>query len=145
MTSRPPQAPKGLGNEGRKFWRAVISEWRFRPDELRILARACRILDTLAKLDEELQGADMIMRGSRGMIANPLLTERRLHEETLARLIRQLSLADGEGDLANGSRSSAGRTLAMARWRKGPSSCPPTETEQRPSPRRAGSGVTRNR
>jgi hypothetical protein len=113
------QAPKGLEAEGRRFWRQVVQEWTFRPDELRILERAARLLDTLTKLDEALVGADLIMRGSRGnLIANPLLTERRLHEETLARLLRQLGLPDEDDDQGKGSRSSAARSLAMARWRK---------------------------
>jgi hypothetical protein len=118
---RNPAAPPGLGTEGRSFWREVVKGWEMTPDGLRLLARAARLLDTLATLDAALKGADLILAGSRGQaIANPILTERRLHELAFAQICRQLRLEDeepGQGwsGLTNSERA---RKAAMARWRK---------------------------
>lgn len=118
-----PQAPARLKAAGRKFWREVVNTHNLRPDDLRVLDRTCRVLDFLVELDQELDGAPLIVEGSRGQaIANPLITERRLHQETLARLLRQLRLEDEDSsDGWSGlSTSQRARKAAMARWRKRP-------------------------
>lgn len=115
---RPPQ---GLQKEGLKLWRDVAKTHDLREDEIRLLERACRVLDTLAGLDTALDGADLILEGSRGQaIANPLLTERRLHEETLGRLLRQIGLQDEDAEpgSAGFSDSHKARRAAMARWNR---------------------------
>lgn len=117
-TTKIPQAPKGLGTEGRRFWREINRDWEFTPDALRVLARAARLLDTLVTLDTEIDGADLIMTGSRGNpIANPILTERRLHELAFAQLCRQLGIKDDE-EPSGFSNSQKARRAAMARWHR---------------------------
>lgn len=122
MASKNPSPPVGLGKDGRAFWREVVKGWDCNPDTLRLLERAARVLDTLAVLDQELESAELILEGSRGQpIANPLMTERRLHSQVFAQLVRQLRLEEAEAGGWEGlSISERGRKAALQRWRKSP-------------------------
>ena len=46
--SRPP---KSLGQAGRAFWRRVLATYELSPAEEIILARCCRTIDVLDRLD----------------------------------------------------------------------------------------------
>lgn len=41
MASKPAP-PKGLKPGGSELWRDIVGKWELRPDELRILRKACR-------------------------------------------------------------------------------------------------------
>ncbi|MGI8753338.1 MAG: hypothetical protein ACR2MN_13680 [Acidimicrobiales bacterium] len=90
-----------------------------RPDELRILEDAARTCDMVDDLHEALKGAPRTVQGSAGQtVANPLLSEIRMHRSVLNSLVRALSLdkSDGsEADAALGRREAA-TALARARW-----------------------------
>jgi hypothetical protein len=119
MTARPVSAPRGLAEGGRALWRGVTRKHKLRPDELRILEDACRTCDVIDDLHEALKGAPRTVQGSAGQtVANPLLSEIRMHRSVLNALVRALSLdkSDGsEADAALGRREAA-TALARARW-----------------------------
>jgi phage terminase small subunit len=112
-----PRAPRGLGPDGRKFWRSVTSEYLLSPAELGILARACRCLDRLSAMDDELAAAgSMITAGSTGQEKpHPLLASLDQAERTLDVLIRALALP--LPDEKQGKRRSPSAAMAArVRW-----------------------------
>lgn len=114
-----PRAPKGLAAAGRALWRDIAGTYELRPDEVRVLAAACREEDIIDRLQAALDGAPLTTKGSMGQDApSPLLTELRQHHGTLAGLLKQLKLPD---TAAGASRKSAhvseqARAAARARW-----------------------------
>lgn len=121
MTSKP-RVPAGLvaGGGGATLWHGVVAGFELRPDELRILEDACREADLVDVLVAGLDGAELTARGSQGQpVVNPLIPELRQHRATLSSLIRQLRLTDDESP-SSGSNSTAARSLALARWNRGP-------------------------
>jgi len=114
-------APKGLGMEARRLWRDTLKEFQLGPAELRLMEDACREVDLIERLESELDGADLVVRGSQGQpVANPLAQELRLHRGVLRQLLGALRLPEeGDADSWSGlSTSERGRRAAMARWRK---------------------------
>lgn len=113
--------PAKLKTAGRRLWDDVTSSYSLRPDEVAVLEQACRELDLVGQLERELDGADLLVPGSRGQqIAHPLLGEVRQHRTTLRQLLRQLKLPDGDGGGGDGGqRSTQAREAAYARWRRG--------------------------
>jgi hypothetical protein len=115
VTKLSSTAPKGLGESGRKLWSDITGTYQLRPDELRNLEDACREADWVDRLEVDLEGADLTVRGSQGQpVANPLLQEVRQHRQLLRGHLASLKLPDGES--AGGEN--AGRALANARWRR---------------------------
>lgn len=119
-------APKGLGTKARRVWREITKTYDLRLDELRILEDACREVDLIERLEDELDGEPLTVTGSMGqLVAHPLVQELRQHRSVLARLLAQLKLpdapAEGEGgDEDEGRRRSASaRDAATARWGRG--------------------------
>lgn len=115
-------APTRLGAKAKRVWNEISSEYELRADELRVLEDACREIDIVERLELEFRTAKTMVLGSQGqLVASPLLQELRQHRTTLARLLGQLKLPDGEegaGSAAK-SRSEAGRAMANARWSRG--------------------------
>lgn len=117
-------APANLGAKARKIWRGITEVYDLRPDELRILEEACRevdLIDMMEKaLSDALKAGEFTVRGSMGQpVANPLMAEIRQHRGTLQRLLGALKLPDDAAEAAEGSRSTAARTAAAARWKRG--------------------------
>lgn len=109
--------PTGLMKGSQAFWDEVTATYKLRPDEIRVLEDACREMDLIYRLERELKGADLIVRGSQGQpVANPMVSELRQHRATLRQLLGQLKLPDENGQEA---RSSQARDAANARWRRG--------------------------
>ena len=52
--------------EARRFWRDILKEFTLGPAELRILEDAVREIDLIEKMEAELEGADLVVYGSRG-------------------------------------------------------------------------------
>lgn len=115
MNEAPP--PK-LGAKGLALWRQVVDVYDLRPDELSTLESACREASLVARLDEELSAADLVVTGSMGQqVVNPLVSEIRQHRSTLNALLKSLKLPD---DVASGGeRSAAARDAVNARWKAG--------------------------
>ena len=74
-----PRAPAGLGAAGKATWRAVLGDFKVRDDELIVMViPACRLSDEIARMEEELAEAPVIVAGSKGQDRpNPLLAELR--------------------------------------------------------------------
>ena len=115
MTTPPPMK---LASAGASLWGDVVGTYELRADELRILEDACRERDLIARLEDSLDGADLVVRGSMGQsVINPLVSELRQHRATFASLMRQLKLPDdGEGSDQGGALSAKNRAAAQARW-----------------------------
>lgn len=122
-----PPAPAGLKAKSARLWKWATETYELRGDELRVLEDACREIDLVERMEAELRGGDLVVRGSMGQpVASPLVQELRQHRATVARLLAQLKLPDepatpatGAGaPAADGERSSAARQAAEARWRR---------------------------
>lgn len=122
----PPRMPRGLKAAGKALWRSIIPEFTLRPDEVAVLADACRTADIVARLDEALVDAPLTVTGSAKQVReHPLLSERRQQAAHLARLLHQLRLTDDEDEALTPAerrrrenRSARGRKAANARWRE---------------------------
>lgn len=123
-----PKRPSKLRARARRLWDDVTGTYQLRPDELAILADACRELDVIDKLERDLDGADSMVTGSMGQpVVNPLLAEIRQHRSCAQRLLNSLKLPDDPGEQgaavasgsSSGSRSTQARDAAGARWRRG--------------------------
>jgi hypothetical protein len=101
----------------------MTSQYKFRPDEARILQDCCAEIDLIDDLDVAQRGADRIAKGSMGQqVINPLISELRQHRATLANLLSKLNLpvdANETPDSVSSGRvrSTAARHAAHVRWR----------------------------
>ena len=110
-------APAGLQASGEALWEDITALYDLRPDELRVLEAACREVDLIERLDEQLVGADLVVKGSQGQpVANPLVQELRQHRSALRACLKQLALPDEDG--AEKDRSTQAREAAAARWKR---------------------------
>lgn len=111
--------PTKLGAEGRRLWQAIVSAYDLRPDEVRILADACREVDVVERLEAGLRDSPLMVEGSQGqLVASPLVSEVRQHRAVLANLLKALKLPD-TNDLAQrraALESEQARAAARARW-----------------------------
>ena len=115
--ARLPRPPGSLGADGLAFWRAVCSAYVLSPAELAVLARCCRTLDVLARLDAALIGADDLMvEGSVGQLkAHPALAAAADQQRLLDQLMRSLALPMPTEDVGH-RRSPTAVAAAQARW-----------------------------
>ncbi len=114
-----PRPPAKLGAAGRRLWREISGRYELRPDETRLLADACREADIIDRLEEELAGAPLIVKGSMGqLVASPLVSEVRQHRTVLAGLLKSLKLPDApdEAERRRAAVSDQARAAARARW-----------------------------
>jgi hypothetical protein len=114
-----PRAPQSLGRAGRAFWAKVMKTYELSPAEETMLARCCRVLDTLDRLDAELADADDLMvTGSVGqMKPHPALAASADQARLLDQLVRALNLPM-PGETEGRRRSPTARENALARWRQ---------------------------
>lgn len=126
---RPPPLPREtLGTRGSAFWNDVAEEWDLRPDELEILGAACRTLDLIQSMEQELEGQPRTVRGSQGQpVINPLVSELRFYRAALASHLRALRIPDDDEsedaeiiplEARKMTRSEAGKAGAAGRWKK---------------------------
>lgn len=117
------RAPGGMGDAGRKLWRAVTAGLVLRADELATLEAACRTADAIAALEFVIAAEPTMIAGSmKQAVVHPAITEVRLQRELLARLLSRLDLPEeGEdGNVWDGlSSSQRARKAARARWDRG--------------------------
>lgn len=114
-----PRMPAKLGPAGRALWRSIIPTYDLRPDEVRMLADACREADLVQRLEDELADAPLMVKGSQGqLVASPLVSEVRQHRSVLAALLKSLKLPDSPAGAQQKSAlvSEQARAAARARW-----------------------------
>ena len=89
---RKPAPPEAFGPEGSALWERVAADFEPSAFEAAILSEACRTVDELQSIRDELRAAvSVVVAGSTGQPrAHPLLDEVRRHRETLARLLTVL-------------------------------------------------------
>jgi hypothetical protein len=89
-----------------------------RPDELAVLATACRTADIIARLEDELGDGPLMVAGSKGQeVVHPAVVELRLQRAAVASLLRQLAIPDEESSgWDNLTASQRARRAAHARW-----------------------------
>ncbi len=90
-------APKGLGPDGRRLWKAVLEDFEPEKHERMLLEQACQVADTIAALTTAL--GDELVDGDGRVRAE--LVEVRQQRIIFARLLAALRLESGE----NGSIS----------------------------------------
>jgi hypothetical protein len=114
-----PRAPRSLGAAGRGFWRRVTAVYELSPAEEAILARCCRTIDVLDRLDVTLLDAgDLMVEGSVGQLkVHPGLAAIADQQRLLDQLIRALNLPLPE-ESEGRRRSPSARENALERWRK---------------------------
>lgn len=106
--------------KAQELWDGITGVYSLRPDELRILEESCRESELIDKLEHELDGAELTVRGSQGQpVANPLVQEIRQHRQVLRGLLGSLKLPDDDEARAPANPSAAGRALVANRWRRG--------------------------
>lgn len=112
-----PEPRVALGSAGMTLWADVLAKYELRADELRVLEHACQEQDLMARLEEALEDAQLIVKGSMGQsVINPLVSELRQHRSTFAALLRQLKLPDENGTDSGAALSAKNRAAAQARW-----------------------------
>lgn len=95
--ARPRKPENALGPQGRELWDSVTSDSDLETHERVLLIEACRVVDRLQFITDELEGAPATVVNNKGdEVAHPLLAEARQQEQTLARLVASLRLPMGE-------------------------------------------------
>lgn len=121
-TMPKPRKPAGLGAAGSELWDSVSSKYKLRPDEWRMLIDAVREADIVERLEHELEGSPLMVKGSQGqLVPSPLLTEVRQHRLALSSLLKGMKLPDSPSTEARkrAEVSDKARAAARARWGSG--------------------------
>lgn len=108
-------APRGLETKGKRIWKDVTTAYELRTDELDILEDICRESDLIDRLEKDLDGAALMVRGSQGQdVANPLISEVRQHRATKKALWASLKLPDDANVTSIAGNQQ--RDAAQSRW-----------------------------
>jgi len=113
--------PTHFAREGKRLWWEIVSSYDLRPDEVRVLADACREADLVERLEVELRDEPLMVKGSQGqLVASPLVSEVRQHRTVLAGLLRGLKLPDTDSQSKQKAAlvSEQARSAARARWER---------------------------
>lgn len=120
------KAPNNLGPVGRKIWRETMKVYDLDVLELRVLEHLCRTEDLIEAMHVVIAAAvadgGLVVAGSMGQdTPHALLGEVRQHRASALKLRNELALpASDETEKARAAkRSSSGRELAQARWKRG--------------------------
>lgn len=110
--------PFGLAVDGSALWVSVASKYTLRPDELRHLEDACRLVDIMAALRIEAAGEPMMIPGSMGqLILNPLVAEQKTHALAVGTLLARCKLPDLDQPAAKvNQQRDAANTKHAAPW-----------------------------
>jgi len=111
-TDEIPAPPDELGGPGRAMWDDMLGALEIEdPRELISLRQACLLEDDLVRLRDELEGADLVVKGSTGQpVEQPLLGAIRNAVTLQSKLLGAIARSD-----APASATQAGRRLALQR------------------------------
>lgn len=112
--------PDGLEDGGLRLWCAITDVYELRPDELALLAEACRTQDLIDQLAEALAESGPIVEGSKGQSrVSTVAVELRQQRVTLGRLLGQIGIPEESGSVPQQSaRSRHAQRAASVRWRR---------------------------
>ena len=102
------RAPAGLGESGRKLWRAMHETFDFdeEPHKVQILRQTCRVADVIAELDDAADEAPLTVKGSQGQqVISPFIAEARAQRSLMAQLLARLALPDTDEAIAEKAES----------------------------------------
>jgi hypothetical protein len=125
--TKAPAVPAGLGAAGRGLWREINAQvvddgLELDARERRWLLLACCEADQLARVEQALDDADLVVKGSMGQpVANSLLGEATRGRQVIAGLLARLRIDDPLAvGVGRGSRTTptAARAAAFARHRR---------------------------
>ena len=118
VTMRNVRPPASLRAAGKQFWRSILGSYELSASELESLRQACRVVDLLARLDEQLAAEDLTVVGSTGQPrAHPLLASSAEQRRVLDEMMRALSLPM-PNEVEGRRRSPSALVAAQARWRE---------------------------
>ena len=118
-----PRSPAGLGSRGKRLWKAILADFELGTTETEVLTLACRTLDRISALEDDLKHAPSIVLGSQGQPRPyPLAAELRAEVLLAGKLITQLGIPtdldpeDLHGSWQGLTPSERGRKAAGRRW-----------------------------
>ncbi|GAB2624424.1 hypothetical protein GCM10009696_32700 [Kocuria himachalensis] len=85
----------------------MLDDYELSPAEEAVLIEACRVMDTLDRLESEAADQPLTETSPQGRVVNPLLREARMQRQTLDRLVRSLGIPLVEGT-SRGTRRGKG-------------------------------------
>jgi hypothetical protein len=119
----PDTPPAGLGEAGSALWADVMSRYDFSsPADYNALAAAARMADQIARLEDALAVADVVITGSTGQDrVHPLIGEVRAHRLAQQRILSALFKGTDDAEEETPEQVSLRRTgqaqrAARARW-----------------------------
>jgi hypothetical protein len=115
-TTRATRAPKELAITGKKLWNRVLKDFELADHEELVLLQACRIADSLDKLQAEMVGVDVVMQSPQGAKIHPALVESRQQSLALAKVMASLRIPFGDEESVPQKRSGVrGASLSSER------------------------------
>jgi hypothetical protein len=114
----------GFDKAGKTLWQSITRQFVMdnEPHKLELLAQACRAVDTIAALEREQRGRELLVAGSRPgqKVISPLVDQARQQRQLVSVLISKLQLPDDIGgeeeDEKREFRRQRAQKAARARW-----------------------------
>ena len=121
---KQPKPPPELGCEGKKLWRAIVADAagqgiELTAAELVYLRQAGKLADSIALMEAAMAGAELVVPGymNKGLVANPLIGELRMHRQLLGQTINRIDLDVPDTSTVTGAAgNNRFRQAALARW-----------------------------
>ena len=141
MTEAIPEPPGDLEERGRAFWRTVQERAEPSLAETEMLIEVCRTLDLCEALQGALDAGGVTVEGSKGQArVHPAVGELRSARALLSRLLAQLEIPEGDGEVLPSPHSVRGRKAAKARWSSRPTGTATSDAARRAAATRWGGG-----
>lgn len=121
MTDKPKMPRGQLGTEGKRLWNDLTEVFNFtdEPAKLRVLFDACKLADTIKRMDDEAADAPLVVEGSTGQpVIHPCISQANSARSLMATLLGKLGLPDADHEVAEKRtrRTESARKAAQARW-----------------------------
>ncbi|UXA20990.1 P27 family phage terminase small subunit [Mycobacterium sp. SMC-4] len=114
--------PRGeFGPEGKKLWTELTEVFNFtdEPAKLRVLYDACKLADTIKRMDDEAASAPLVVEGSTGQpVIHPCISQANSARSLMATLLGKLGLPDADHSVAEkkARRTRSALIAAQVRW-----------------------------